>query len=1301
MSFINLHNAINSQKSSFTRWSNEVINGVDQNRASVISKNVTDKMKYIQTVYDKVITVDCTEHELTTVTELLDSLLDSGNTTLHNISQLSTNNVSKKVVNLPKLVIPQFSGNLLEFSQFWSLFETSIHKNDSITDSEKMSYLISLLKDEALQSIVGFPVSDANYAECIKILKARYGKTENLVKVHFDKMRHSQPLSSDSNSIKKFLNEFLVHFRTLESLGQKFEQQHVLLNQILLEKLTGHLRVVGNRVVNDSQRSGAEVSTDDLIMQLINELDNFSDSLVHISEEIDKINLVKITEDPAVKINKCKFCSYSHVKGKCFAFGKKCNICNQLNHFAKCCKNSNYSKPEEQKVTLNTISKINTLGKEIVITSDGKNINCLVDSGAAVSMLTEKTYREKFNHISLSETDIVLRNFDGSKIFIKGFISLPCTFKNFNGRLKFYITDSGRNILGFDQFDAIGIELKCNSISATEIFDKYSVPPLNKTVPNVEVNLSLKRNYQPSIRAPYKVPLSLQEPLKNKIDEYLKLGYIEPVDTKINYLSPVVIVKKTKGIRLCVDYKKLNENLNVEQYHIPYAEDIFVKLSKAKYFSTIDLKNGYHHLALSNNSKDLTSFCTMFGNFRFKVLPFGLNNAPSIFARLMDNVLKNIPGCCHFFDDIVVYGSNMEEHNDALQRVLFRLAENHLEINKEKCAIGQTTITYLGQQIGDGQMKPCSKNVEAVLSLTKPACARDLQTFLGMVNYHSRYIPNLSAICSPLRRLLQKGVDFEWNSACEAAFVQLKELLTSQPVVKIFNPRRQSILSSDASYQGIGGCLSQIDESGAEYTTSFVSMSLNASQKNYSATELELLGVVSVVLRLRHFLYGIHFTIRTDHEPLEKILTNKASHPSPVISRLLNKIQDFDYSVQYVKGRNNSVADCLSRLGGNTTPPENVINVVYEPVPEMTSISYDSWKTQSQTDSTIQEAITEMKNAIWTNKNNAFYKFRHNLSEHDGGLLYGPSGRLVMPRSLVKETLDIGHLGHRGQERMKNFLRRYVFWPGMTKEIEDFVKDCCGEAHKTLKPCNVPVQPIEPSERPWTFITADLAGPIQPYNKYLLIIVDKLTKWPEMFFISSIDSATIIKCFRQVFMRWGPPETLMTDNGRQFTSQSFSEFLSSFDVKHKTTCPYNPQCNGQSESFVKFVKNAISEKTFKSFTDFKEFLELLLFSFRCTPHSVTKQEPCSAMLGWQFRTGFPVWRDASCCHREIVQNIRKNQESWPKKKSKTKLKVGDRVKIKLPNGSYSTPVTLVQKLSAYSYLLSNGQKRNARKLAKI
>jgi hypothetical protein len=381
----------------------------------------------------------------------------------------------------------------------------------------------------------------------------------------------------------------------------------------------------------------------------------------------------------------------------------------------------------------------------------------------------------------------------------------------------------------------------------------------------------------------------VQELLSDMLDKDI----IQPSSSP--WASPIVLVKKKDGsFRFCVDYRKLNEVTHKDAYPLPRIDDTLNTLAGSQWFSTLDLLSGYWQVEVADKDRPKTAFCTTEGLFEFKVMPFGLCNAPATFQRLMDLVLAGLQWshCLIYIDDVVILGRSFEEHLQHLQQVFDRLQQAGLKLKPRKCHFLQRKVNYLGHVVSNKGIAPDPAKIEKIASWPIPNSPKEVQQFLGLAGYYRRFIQDFAEVARPLHRLTERNRPFKWSTECQTAFDKLRDCLCSSPILCYPDFSRPFLLDTDASDSGIGAVLSQLDE-GRERVVAYASRLLSKPERQYCVTRRELLAVVVFTRHFRPFLLGRQFTLRTDHGSLTWLRNFK--EPEGQMARWLEQLQEYDF----------------------------------------------------------------------------------------------------------------------------------------------------------------------------------------------------------------------------------------------------------------------------------------------------------------------------------------------------------------------------------------------------------------------
>ncbi|XP_054814737.1 uncharacterized protein LOC129315194 [Prosopis cineraria] len=420
-------------------------------------------------------------------------------------------------------------------------------------------------------------------------------------------------------------------------------------------------------------------------------------------------------------------------------------------------------------------------------------------------------------------------------------------------------------------------------------------------------SIVLQEGTNPVNLKPYRYPSAQKDVIEGLVKELLHTGVIQ--ESSSPFSAPIVLVKKKDGIwRMCIDYRELNKKTVKNQYPIPLVEDLFDELSVAKWFTKLDLRAGYHQIRMVPQDVSKTAFKTHSGHYEWLVTPFGLTNAPATFQGAMNSIFRPYlrKFVLVFFDDILIYSSNLNDHVQHLKEVFSILRQHQFFIKKSKCSFAASEVEYLGHLIGGGQVRTDPKKVQAVAEWPEPTNIKQLRAFLGLAGYYRRFVKSYGILAKPLTLLLKKN-GFEWSRVAAAAFTKLKEVLISAPVLTLPDFSKQFVVETDACGVGVGAVLMQSGQ-----PIAYFSKGLAERHQKLSIYEEELMAVVLAVLHWHQYLERKRFIIRSDQQSLKYLLGQKLKISFQMF--WVAKLAGFDYEIQYKKGNENSVADALSRI---------------------------------------------------------------------------------------------------------------------------------------------------------------------------------------------------------------------------------------------------------------------------------------------------------------------------------------------------------------------------------------------------
>ncbi|XP_075732178.1 uncharacterized protein K02A2.6 isoform X2 [Rhipicephalus microplus] len=736
--------------------------------------------------------------------------------------------------------------------------------------------------------------------------------------------------------------------------------------------------------------------------------------------------------------------------------------------------------------------------------------------------------------------------------------------------------------------------------------------------------LQLKEGAVPKFCKARSIPYALRDRVTQELDRLVAIGVLSPVQHS-DWATPIVpVLKKDGTVRICGDFKAtLNPACTVEQYPLPVIEDMFASLNGGEYFSILDLRDAYNQVPLDEAARKLCVINTHRGLFSYNRLPFGISSAPAIFQRKMDAILSGLPGVQAYLDDVLVSEAR-GDGSERLKSVLQRFREHGVKLRSDKCSFRQPSVTYLGHRIDREGLHPTEKNLEAIAQAPRPQNVAELRSFLGMLTFYAKFLPNMSTLLSPLNKLLEKGTVWQWGRQQEAAFEKAKDSLMQAQVLVQFDPLKELKLECDASPYGVGAALFHTSN-GMPKPIGFRSRTLTAAEKNYSQLEREALALVFGVTKFRDYLLGRQFTLVTDHQPLLSLLQSDRPTPPLAAARIQRwalYLGGYRYTLQYTPGKQLLNADALSRLPLRSTEADDV----GEP-PEYV-LALDNFDDGVITTRELQQlsatdpAVTAVKNCIlhgWPKSAKQleetmrpFFDRKLELSVAHGLVYWGH--RVVIPEKARDRLLKLLHETHQGSSGMKAVARSKFWWPRLDRDIEALSAGCTNCAQNMPMPAAAPPVNWPKTNEKWSRLHVDFAGPIA--GKMILVAVDAHTKWIEAVPVKHATTTSTITCLRAMFSRFGVPRTIVSDNGTQFSSQDFATFVAKNNIMHLKTAPFHPQSNGAAERAVRTIKDGLRKMREGNLED---NLVRLLFNYRRTPQK-TGKSPSELLLGFQLRS---------------------------------------------------------------------------------
>ena len=964
---------------------------------------------------------------------------------------------------------------------------------------------------------------------------------------------------------------------------------------------------------------------------------------------------------PDREIKDCSRCGYSHPVQKCPAWGKTCAKCKGTNHFASKCRSKKVQsvlvegatggatsyESESEDFFLTTVNQYKDRDRYEWIAPveiNGTVTPLKIDSGAQVNVLTRSDYDGLKHKPRIYDNTMRLKAYNNTDIETQGICYAMVHLKTGEkfDRIRFVIVDGKDNvtqsILGVGDSEKLGLVVRAREVhkvfsvkSKSDSTDGLTKDKVQKEYKDVfeglgcldgKVSIQLKDNAVPLVCPARKVPIALKDKLKHELNRLEQQGVIKKTQGPTDWVLPLVLVQKSNGdLRICMDPLRLNQYVKREHFHLPERSEIQSEMAGAKYFSKLDASQGFYNLQLDEKSTKLCTVATPFGRYSFLRMPFGIASAPEIFHAKIAQLFENIAGVKVSMDDIVTYAKTREEHDKLLTKVLGIIRKAGIKLNLSKCEIGVSELTFVGDRLTGEGIRPDPRKVSGIAKMPDPASKEDLRRGLGMVNYLAKFVPNMSVKSTNLRKLLLNDVEWQWTESHAKEWDQLKNTLMCEPILVYFDPRREIKVSSDASKGGLVAVLLQ-KHGNVWKPVAFASRAMTSAEKNYAQIEKELLGIVFAVEKFHEYVYGATAIAETDHKPLIALHQKNVCDLTPRLQRLMLRLRRYDLTLQFIPGKFLIVADTLSRA----YPPEIVIedrNIEKEIALHIAMIQaakpfsdpmWDKIARETSKDETLRKVIDAIQNG-WdcypTLK--PYYHVRADLTVLDGVIL--KSHKVVVPATLRAEIMAKIHEGHIGIEKCQARARQVVYWPNITRDIENFGNKCSVCLKYRYKQPKEPLQSHDVPIEPWSKLGVDL---FHLFGNDFVVAIDYTSNYPEIAKLENLSSDCTIGHLKAIMARHGIPRTVVTDPGSQFYQcREFREFASEYGFEHVVSSPKHSQSNGKAEKGVQIVKRLL-----KKAKESDEDPYLALLSYRNTPLSGGKS-PAEILMNRKLRDRLP------------------------------------------------------------------------------
>ncbi|XP_045194815.2 uncharacterized protein K02A2.6-like [Mercenaria mercenaria] len=910
-------------------------------------------------------------------------------------------------------------------SETWQNYEERLGQYfiaNGVKDEKKVPALLALIGPTTyavLRDLTSPTVpSEKSYNELTTLLQTHFNPKPLTIAERFRFYKRDQRAGESVQDFNISLRKLSQHCNFGDGLNEALRDRFVcgLRNENIQKKLLSEKDLTYEKSIEIA-------TTMELASRDVNEVHGKAISVdkVSASDKFPKKNFQKGNKDKQFKppINKpkvelgCFRClRKNHTPEHCKFKDSVCYTCGKKGHIAPACK----SVKGKSKAQVHQMSDEEVEDEEVSLFNVRSNTN-----GRDIIWVTP-----------VIEGDIIRP---------LGVISVKAELNGQSEDLNLYVVEKGnRPILGREWLHLLKLnwaEIKALQYVSSKSLDSSEVENLMKArygeifqdnlghVKNVKAKLRLKKYATPRFHKARPVPLALKPKIEKELETLLEAGMLEKVDYS-EWATPIVPVPKSNGeIRICGDFKvTVNPLLEIDQYPLPRIEDIFASIGAGKKFWKIDLKNAYLQVEVDEESKKLLTINTHKGLFRYNCLVFGVAPAAAIFQRLIEQIVSGIPGVQVILDDMIVTGATDEEHLANLEQALKRLQDNGFRLNVKKCAFFQEEIEFCGHKIDGNGLHKTEDKIKAMVNAPNPTNVKELRSFLGLIQYYAKFLPDLATILHPLHKLLAKDAKWDWTPSCENAVMQVKEMIASDCVLMNYNPELPVLLACDSSSYGIGAVLSHKLPDGSDRPIAFASRSLNSAEKNYSQIDKEALALVWGVKKFNVYLYGRKFTLVTDHRPLTSIFNPCKAVSSTTASRLQRYaifLAGYQYDIQFKGTKAHGNCDALSRLplsgrvSENSDPMDVYLHSVMDTLP-VTAIQIANatrWdKILSQVYDMVQHGWSRYKPDSVSLEIDPYWNRRNELFLHQGCLMWGC--RVVVPEALQQNVLEEVHSGHLG-----------------------------------------------------------------------------------------------------------------------------------------------------------------------------------------------------------------------------------------------------------------------------------------------
>lgn len=917
----------------------------------------------------------------------------------------------------------------------------------------------------------------------------------------------------------------------------------------------------------------------------------------------------------------------------------------------------------------------------------------LIDSGSDWDLLSEADWEklwEDAQHGNATVNDVVENPSESARAY--GSAAVLQTLRSFHAWIevpkankprifaKFRVIKNGeKSIIGHKT----GTRMKLLQVGA-QVNAVEGKPTEFPCIPNLMLEFDIDSEVPPTKNAYVNIPAAYRDRAIERLDKMEAEGIIEKVLEAPRWISGMSAVPKgINDFRLVINMIGPNRAIKRRFYKMPTLDEIKVKLFGARYFTKLDLTNAFYHIMLAKKSREMTTFLSPSGMYRFKRLVFGVNCAPEMFQQTMEDILRGISGVIVYIDDLLIYAKEPQELERTTDLVLSALKSNNLTINEGKCEYRKTKLEFLGHDLSELGFNITERKVKDVRNFRAPRSIAELKSFLGLATFLGGYIKDFANIAKPLWDSA-KGREFVWKEQQWEAFGKLKEaIIDCTKAQGFFNNDDKTQLYTDASPVALGAVLVQEDSKGKARVISFASKLLTPTEARYPQTQKEALAIVWGAEHFWFYLLGRKFTLRTDAEGISLILKKERTSASKILSRAAGwalRMTRFNFDVEFIAGKGN-IADPSSRLvegegtkGFEEEPAPGEIMSLRAEEPDDVQfgegrITLEEVAFHTTRDEELRAVISAMDSDLWKKNLTSYKAIKQELRV--SGEILTRMGAIIMPQSLRHKTLQTAHRGHPGEKAMKSILKGKVWWPSMLAQAERWVKSCTPCTLMGKRNAPMPMQRSELPDAQWEEIAIDFNGPYQKFGGIMILVtVDSYSRYVIAAPVKGTNFEATKVALEGIFDTFGYPKAIKSDGGPPFNGREWRDYLSARDITMRLSTPQDAQSNGGIETYMRIVNKGMTAPSIEG-GNWRVSLQDTIAAHNAAICVVTNERPEEIMFGRRLKRNLPSFAskairpdDALIRARDKEGKMKAKERDDAKRGAKySTIAVGDKVHI--------------------------------------